>query len=164
MSSFRNLISTFQRPFLCFWLLETYSKSYTSIRSKKDPGHDLCLSPTNVFLSSIYDFNTTAQPPYYTLSISNCTQGQAPQSPHLSLFFLKDGTYYFGMERRRTTLVNSKKRKRKLSQSPDMDIWKLILSREGIKELTLDNAYVQPYNFPHIFLAQSSLIYSSVTV
>ncbi|KAM7502810.1 hypothetical protein LguiB_001714 [Lonicera macranthoides] len=34
------------------------------------------------------------------------------------------------------------------SQSPNIDIWMLILSRNQIKELTIDNAYVQPYKLP----------------
>ncbi|KAM7461913.1 hypothetical protein LguiA_030034 [Lonicera macranthoides] len=34
------------------------------------------------------------------------------------------------------------------AQSPEMDLWILILSRHGIKDLTLDNAYSQPYKLP----------------
>ncbi|KAM7465462.1 hypothetical protein LguiB_013024 [Lonicera macranthoides] len=34
------------------------------------------------------------------------------------------------------------------SQSSDMDIWILILSRNRIQVLSIDNAYVQPYKLP----------------
>lgn len=38
------------------------------------------------------------------------------------------------------------------SQSPYMDLWILFMSRNGIKEFTLDNTYSQPYILPtHIF-------------
>ncbi|KAM7465953.1 hypothetical protein LguiB_013515 [Lonicera macranthoides] len=34
------------------------------------------------------------------------------------------------------------------AQSPEMDLWILILSRRGIKDLTLENTYSQPYKLP----------------
>ncbi|KAM7493410.1 hypothetical protein LguiB_028019 [Lonicera macranthoides] len=45
------------------------------------------------------------------------------------------------------------------SQSPDMDFWILILSRNGIKELTLDNGYVQPYKLPSYIYSCAELTY-----
>ncbi|KAM7519213.1 hypothetical protein LguiB_018175 [Lonicera macranthoides] len=45
------------------------------------------------------------------------------------------------------------------SQSPDMDFWILILLRNGIKELTLDNGYVQPYKLPPYIFSCAELTY-----
>ncbi|KAM7461921.1 hypothetical protein LguiA_030042 [Lonicera macranthoides] len=39
------------------------------------------------------------------------------------------------------------------AQSPEMDLWILILSRHGIKDLILENTYSQPYKLPcYLFL------------
>ncbi|KAM7461910.1 hypothetical protein LguiA_030031 [Lonicera macranthoides] len=45
------------------------------------------------------------------------------------------------------------------AQSPDMDLWILILSRHGIKELILDNAYSQPYKLPSYLFSCAELTY-----
>lgn len=45
------------------------------------------------------------------------------------------------------------------SQSPDMDLWILLLSRNGIKELTLDNVYRQPYKLPSYIFSCAELTF-----